>query len=140
MHKENEQNPNNPEQPAQPSLNDQMQRRLEERQHLLEAGVNPYPTHFEVSHSSTDIIIHFKEDIKEAVSVAGRIMTIRKMGKASFFHLQDSKGRIQIYLKKDEVGEATYDTFKLLDIGDIVGVKGYTFKTRTGEISVHAET
>jgi len=66
-------------------------------------------------------------------------MAIRKMGKASFFHIQDAKGRIQIYLKKDEVGEASYSTFKLLDIGDIVGVKGYTFKTRTGEISVHAE-
>ena len=67
-------------------------------------------------------------------------MTIRKMGKASFFHLQDSAGRIQIYMKKDEVGDATYDTFKLLDIGDIIGVKGFTFKTRTGEISVHTES
>ncbi len=66
-------------------------------------------------------------------------MAIRKMGKASFFHIQDAKGRIQVYLKKDEVGETSYNTFKLLDIGDIAGVKGYTFKTRTGEISVHAE-
>ncbi len=139
MHKDNEKNQNSSEQPPQPSLNDQMQRRLEERQHLINGGVNPYPCHFDVSHSSHDIIIHFQDDIQEPVSVAGRIMTIRKMGKASFFHLQDSKGRIQIYLKKDDVGDATYDTFKLLDIGDIVGVKGYTFKTRTGEISVHAE-
>ncbi len=139
MHKENEQNQNNQEQPAQPSLNDQMVRRLEERQQLIDAGVNPYPCKFDVSRSSHDILINFQDDVHEPVSVAGRIMTIRKMGKASFFHLQDSRGRIQIYMKKDEVGDATYDTFKLLDIGDIVGVKGYTFKTRTGEISVHAE-
>ncbi len=137
MQKENDQNQNSQ---AQPSLNDQMQRRLEERQHLIDAGINPYPCQFDVSCSSVDIIKNFQDDIREQVSVAGRIMTIRKMGKASFFHIQDSKGRIQIYLKKDEVGEVAYDTFKLLDIGDIVGVKGYTFKTRTGEISVHAET
>ncbi len=137
MQKENDQNQNSQ---AQPSLNDQMQRRLEERQHLIDADINPYPCQFDVSCSSVDIIKNFQDDIREQVSVAGRIMTIRKMGKASFFHIQDSKGRIQIYLKKDEVGEVAYDTFKLLDIGDIVGVKGYTFKTRTGEISVHAET
>ncbi len=137
MQKENDQNQNSQ---AQPSLNDQMQRRLEERQHLIDAGINPYPCQFDVSCSSVDIIKNFQDDIREQVSVAGRIMTIRKMGKASFFHIQDSKGRIQIYLKKDEVGEVAYDTFKLLDIGDIVGVKGYTFKTITGEISVHAET
>ena len=137
MQKENDQNQNSQ---AQSSLNDQMQRRLEERQHLIDAGINPYPCQFDVSCSSVDIIKNFQDDIREQVSVAGRIMTIRKMGKASFFHIQDSKGRIQIYLKKDEVGEVAYDTFKLLDIGDIVGVKGYTFKTRTGEISVHAET
>ena len=112
MSKENEQNPNNPEQPSQPSLNDQMLRRLEERQHLIDAGVNPYPCQFDVSRSSHDILINFQDDIHEPVSVAGRIMTIRKMGKASFFHLQDSRGRIQIYLKKDEVGKAAYDTFK----------------------------
>ncbi len=137
MQKENEQKQNSQ---AQHSLKDQMKRRLEERQHLIDAGINPYPCQFDVSCSSVDIIKNFQDDIREQVSVAGRIMTIRKMGKASFFHIQDSKGRIQIYLKKDEVGEVAYDTFKLLDIGDIVGVKGYTFKTRTGEISVHAET
>jgi len=140
MQKENKQNNNNtPQEPAQISLNDQMKRRLEERQHLMESGVNPYPCHFDVSHSSGEIIATFEEDVKAPVAVAGRIMTIRKMGKASFFHLQDAAGRIQIYLKKDDVGEAAYNIFKLLDIGDIVGVRGYTFKTRTGEISVHAE-
>ncbi|MWV54681.1 lysine--tRNA ligase [Chlorobium phaeovibrioides] len=121
------------------SLNDQMQRRLDERTHLMESGINPYPCEFAVTAHSRDIIETFQEEAKTPVSVAGRIMAIRKMGKASFFHIQDAKGRIQVYLKKDEVGETSYNTFKLLDIGDIAGVKGYTFKTRTGEISVHAE-
>lgn len=133
MPKENQ----NQEQP-QLSLNDQMQRRYDERLHLMESGVNPYPCQFDVTAASTDIIETFREEEQRPVSVAGRIMTIRKMGKASFFHLQDSKGRIQIYLKKDEVGESAYSTFKLLDIGDIVGVEGYSFRTKTGEVSVHA--
>ncbi len=122
------------------SLNDQMQRRFDERRHLQESGINPYPCSFEVTGHSMQIIEHFKEDAEEKVSVAGRIMAIRRMGKASFFHIQDSDGRMQIYLKKDEVGDDAYATFKLLDIGDIVGVNGYTFRTRTGEISVHAES
>ncbi|MEI8032244.1 MAG: lysine--tRNA ligase [Chlorobiaceae bacterium] len=139
MSKDTENNRPSSEETPQLSLNDQMQRRLEERQHLLDAGVAPYPCSFEVTRHSEEIIINFQEEIQEPVSVAGRIMTIRKMGKACFFHIQDSKGKIQIYLKKDDVGEAAYDTFKLLDIGDIIGVKGFSFKTRTGEISVHAE-
>jgi lysyl-tRNA synthetase class 2 len=132
-------NPQSPGNPQQLSLNDQMKRRLDERLHLAESGVNPYPCHFDVTHFSDSILTDFQDDANETVSVAGRIMTIRKMGKASFFHLQDANGRIQIYLKKDDVGESSYQTFKLLDIGDIVGVKGYTFKTKTGEISVHAQ-
>ncbi len=139
MSKDIENNQHSSEEAPQLSLNDQMQRRLEERQHLLDAGIAPYPCSFDVTRHSLEIIANFQEETAEPVSVAGRIMTIRKMGKASFFHIQDSKGRIQIYLKKDEVGEVAYDTFKLLDIGDFVGVRGFTFKTRTGEISVHAE-
>lgn len=73
------------------------------------------------------------------VAVAGRVMSLRRMGKASFCHLQDSKGKIQIYLKRDDLGEA-YDRFKLMDIGDIIGVKGFVFRTRMGEISVHAKS
>jgi len=121
------------------SLNDQIQRRLDERTHLAESGIDPYPYQFDVTASSKGIIERFDEENPEDVSVAGRIMAIRKMGKASFFHIQDSAGRIQIYLKRDEVGVEAYNTFKLLDIGDIVGVKGFSFKTRTGEISVHAK-
>ncbi len=139
MQKENQPNNTPSEQLGQPSLNDQMLRRLEERQHLMDAGVNPYPCSFDVTHLSTAIIENFEDDAKTPVAVAGRLMTIRKMGKASFFHIQDSAGKIQIYMKKDDVGEAAYNTFKLLDIGDIVGVNGYAFRTKTGEISVHAE-
>ncbi len=121
------------------SLNDQIKRRLDERAHLSESGINPYPYQFDVTATSKGIIERFDEEKPEDVSVAGRIMAIRKMGKASFFHIQDSAGRIQIYLKRDEVGLEAYNTFKLLDIGDIVGVKGFSFKTKTGEISVHAK-
>ena len=67
-------------------------------------------------------------------------MSIRKMGKASFCHIQDGAGRIQTYIRRDDVGEESYTHFKLLDIGDYIGVKGYVFKTKTGEISIHAKT
>ncbi|NTW51693.1 MAG: lysine--tRNA ligase [Chlorobiaceae bacterium] len=120
-------------------LNDQMKRRLEERTHLAEAGINPYPYKFDVTAFSSSIVASFVDDTPENVSVAGRIMTIRKMGKASFLHIQDCQGRIQIYLKRDDVGEDAYNAFKLLDIGDIVGVSGYSFRTKTGEVSVHAQ-
>jgi len=132
---------NNPAQDPSPaiSLNDQMKRRFEERAHLAEAGINPYPYSFDVTASSRSIIDSFSDENPVDVSVAGRIMTIRKMGKASFFHIQDAEGRIQVYLKRDDVGEASYSTFKLLDIGDIVGISGFTFRTKTGEVSVHAQ-
>ena len=131
-------NPQQEDSSAPVSLNDQMQRRFDERTHLFEAGINPYPYRFDVTATSAGILASFVDEAQEEVSVAGRIMTIRKMGKASFFHIQDSEGRIQVYMKRDDVGEEAYKTFKLLDIGDIVGVKGYSFRTKTGEVSVHA--
>ncbi len=121
------------------ALNDQMKRRLEERNQLAEKGVLPYPYRFDVTGYSRTIIDSFQEETPETFSIAGRIMTLRKMGKASFFHIQDREGKIQVYIKRDEVGEETYNVFKLLDIGDIVGIEGYTFRTKTGEISIHAE-
>ncbi len=120
-------------------LNDQMQRRIEERTLLAKEDVNPYPYVFDVTAHSTPIIENYQENKSETVSVAGRIMTLRKMGKASFFHIQDTAGKIQVYIRRDDVGQEAYRIFKLLDIGDIVGVKGYTFRTKTGEISIHAE-
>ena len=121
------------------ALNDQMKRRIEERNQLAEEGIDPYPYEFTVTAYSKKIIDNYQDDRPETVSVAGRIMTMRKMGKASFFHLQDREGKIQIYIRRDDVGQDAYNVFKLLDIGDIVGIQGYTFRTKTGEISVHAE-
>ena len=121
------------------TLNDQMKRRMEERRQLAEEGIDPYPYGFDVTAYSQSIIDSYQEQKPETVSVAGRIMTIRKMGKASFFHILDKEGKIQIYIKRDDVGQEAYRVFKLLDIGDIVGIKGYTFRTKTGEISIHAE-
>ncbi len=121
------------------ALNDQMKRRIEERRQLAEEGINPYPYGFDVTAYSKKIIERHQDGTPETVSVAGRIMTIRKMGKASFFHIQDTEGKIQVYIRRDDVGPDAYKIFKLLDIGDIVGIKGYTFRTKTGEISIHAE-
>ena len=120
-------------------LNDLMARRREEHDLLRARGVNPYPYAFEQSTSSAEILASFKGDSPVMnVAIAGRIMSLRRMGKASFFHLEDSKGRIQVYLKQDDLGE-TYHAFKLLDIGDLVGVHGFVFRTKTGEVTVHAK-
>jgi lysyl-tRNA synthetase class 2 len=119
--------------------NELTKRRLEELEALKKEKINPYAYGFEVDSYSADILKSFDDEAPPAdVAVAGRIMSIRRMGKASFCHLQDSKGKIQIYLKRDDLGEV-YDRFKLMDIGDIVGVRGFVFRTRTGEISIHAK-
>lgn len=119
-------------------LNDQMVRRREELAELRAHGIDPYPHGFERGALSAEIREAFREgEAERNVAVAGRIMSLRRMGKASFFHLEDSRGRIQVYLKKDDLGEI-YDSFRLMDIGDIVGVDGFVFRTRTGEVSVHA--
>ena len=116
-----------------------MLRRREELEELRKRGVNPYPYEFRRSAFSKEIISSFTDEgPRHQVSVAGRIMSMRRMGKASFCHIQDSHGRIQIYLKKDDLG-AVYDIFRLLDIGDIIGVEGFVFRTKMGEVSVHAE-
>lgn len=115
---------------------------------LNELGINPYPYSFEVTHTSQQIrkdpsLIKNEETRTEAdtVSIAGRVMTRRIMGKAAFFNLQDSTGTIQVYIRRDDVGVEEYNTVfkKLVDIGDIVGIKGLVFITQTGELTVHAE-
>ncbi|GAB4297059.1 MAG: lysine--tRNA ligase [Ignavibacteriaceae bacterium] len=116
--------------------NELIKRRYEELEELKKLGFETFAYSFDVNSNSADIKEKFNENDKRDVSLAGRIMAIRRMGKASFAHIQDDSGRIQIYLKKDEIG-AAYDAFKLMDIGDIIGVKGFVFKTKTGEISVH---
>ena len=117
-------------------LNELIKRRYEELRELNEKGFKPFAYSFDVNSDSEEIKQNFKEDEKREVRVAGRIMAIRRMGKASFAHIMDHKGRIQMYLRKDEIGDQ-YAAFKLMDIGDIVGVDGYVFKTKTGEISIH---
>ncbi len=116
---------------------------------LREMGIEPYPAaEYPINASTADIITNFDDTLepKREVTIAGRIMTRRIMGKASFFELQDSTGRVQVYLSRDEIcpGEdkELYNTVfkKLLDIGDFVGIEGYVFRTQTGEISVHARS
>ncbi len=114
---------------------------------LRNLGIEPYPAAlYEVNAYSTDIKDEFNEDEKRPVSIAGRIMSRRIMGKASFIELQDSKGRIQVYITRDDIcpGEdkELYNTVfkKLLDIGDFIGITGFVFRTQMGEISVHAES
>ena len=119
-------------------LNDLMQRRMEEYEELLARGVQPFAYAFDVDAEAAATVAAFSDDAPAGeVRLAGRIMTMRRMGKASFAHMQDHTGRIQIYLKKDDLGDAVYDMVKLLDIGDVVGVRGTVFRTRTGEVSVH---
>lgn len=120
-------------------LNVLMLRRREELDQLRKLGINPYPYEYDRTHLSQEVIGSFRENASPtSVSVAGRITSIRKMGKASFCHIQDPQGKIQIYLKKDDLG-AMYDAFRLMDIGDIIGVKGFVFRTKMGEVSVHAQ-
>ncbi len=120
----------------QQDINVLIKRRYEELEELKSKGFQPFAYSYDIDSNSEDIKNNFKEDEKRVVKIAGRIMAIRRMGKASFAHLHDEKGKIQIYLRKDDIGES-YDAFKLLDIGDIIGVDGFVFKTKTGEISLH---
>lgn len=120
-------------------------------QELIELGIDPYPAEgFEVNAYSSDIIEQFEKDLQsfegKTISIAGRIMSKRIMGGASFCSIQDSKGKIQLYLKKDELcagdDKSLYDVVfkKLLDLGDFIGVTGFVFRTKTGEISIHAQS
>ena len=125
--------------PLTPSLSEQEIIRRQKLQKLLDAGQNPYEiTRWEVTHRSTQILGGFDELEGKEVSIAGRMTSRRVMGKASFAHLLDGEGDIQIYVRRDDVGEEPYMAFKQDDIGDILGVKGTVFRTQTGEISVHA--
>lgn len=125
----------NPEQ----DYNSLVQRRYEELRELIEKGINPFEYSYDIDNYSNIIKSNYDQYEGKDVKVAGRIMAIRRMGKATFAAIQDNEGRIQIYLKKDEIGES-YDIFRLLDIGDIIGAEGYVFKTKTGEISIHCKS
>ena len=121
-------------------LNHILQARRDKLSALQEAGKDPFlVTRYDVTHHSSDISDNYDELEGKEVSVAGRMMAKRIMGKAAFTHILDLKGRIQAYVSKDSLGEEGYAAFKKLDIGDIVGVVGKVFKTKTGEISIHAD-
>ena len=123
----------------QQQLSEQETIRREKLQKLVEAGNDPYTiTRYDRTHTSQQILDNYDALENQEVCIAGRMMARRIMGKASFAHLQDNDGKIQIYVKRDDVGEESYAAFKQDDIGDIFGVKGFVFKTKTGEVSVHA--
>ncbi len=125
--------------PLTPPLSEQEIIRRQKLQKLLDAGQNPYEiTSWGVTHRSQQILNSFDELEGKEVTIAGRMTSRRVMGKASFAHLLDGEGDIQIYVRRDDVGEEPYMAFKQDDIGDILGVKGTVFRTQTGEISVHA--
>ena len=114
--------------------------RREKLEALQEAGRDPFViTKFDVSHHTTDVRDGFDELEGQDVTIAGRMMFKRVMGKASFANLRDKNGDMQIYVTRDDLGEEAYAEFKKYDVGDIMGVKGFVFKTKTGEISVHAK-
>jgi len=135
---ENQQN-NQQNQPVE-DTNHIVQARLDKLAELQSAGQDPFQiTKFDQTHHSEEIKENFEALENQHVAIAGRIMLKRVMGKASFVHLQDKQGRIQSYVSRDGIGEEEYKAFKKLDIGDIIGIEGYVFKTKTGETSVHAE-
>ena len=120
--------------------NEQVEIRKEKLETLKAAGKDPFViTKFDVTHHSVDIRNDFDNLENKQVTIAGRMMFKRIMGKASFCNLSDRYGSMQCYVARDSIGEEAYADFKKYDVGDVIGVKGYVFKTKTGEISVHAE-
>ena len=120
----------------QKSLKQIIDHRIDKLSELRKKGINPYPSEFKPTHFSESIKLNYKKMEGKNVVVAGRIMSLRKMGKASFFRIFDKEGGIQIFIKKDDIGNESYENFKLLDIGDFVGIQGMVFTTKTGEISI----
>ncbi|MFA9492690.1 lysine--tRNA ligase [Streptococcus sp. E17BB] len=126
-------------------LNDQQLVRREKLQALIEAGIDPFGKRFERTANSAELKAEFDEKSKEELEelgatavISGRLMTKRGKGKAGFAHLQDREGQIQIYVRKDDVGEEAYEIFKKADLGDFLGIEGTVFKTNVGELSLHA--
>ncbi len=124
--------------PLTPALTEQEIIRRQKLQSLLDAGQNPYAiTKFDVTHHSTEIVSGFDALEGSEVAIAGRMTSRRVMGKAAFAHLLDGEGTIQMYVTRDDLGAEAYQAFKQSDIGDIFGVKGVVFRTKTGEVSIH---
>ncbi len=121
------------------NVNELMRVRLEKLENMKKQGIEPYADRYLRSHLSSDIIEDFTELEGQEVSIAGRIMSKRDQGKTAFVHVQDMNGRIQAYVRKDEVGDEAFELFKTFDIGDIIGIRGPVFRTHKGEISVRAK-
>ncbi len=137
MSEQNEQKNNKPQQ----NVNELLKIRRDKLKELQESGRDPFQImKYDVTHHSSDIKDCFEELEGKNVSIAGRIMSKRVMGKASFCHIQDLKGTIQCYIARDSIGEEDYKLFKKMDIGDIIGLSGEVFRTKMGEISVHASS
>ena len=135
-----EQRPEQSQEITAEQLSELLQVRRDKLAALVAEGKDPFAViRYDQDTHSADILADFDAYENKVVSIAGRMMSKRIMGKASFAHVLDGKGDIQVYVKRDDVGEEAYAAFKAWDIGDIVGVKGFVFKTRTGEISVHAQ-
>ncbi|MDZ7316406.1 MAG: lysine--tRNA ligase [candidate division KSB1 bacterium] len=117
-------------------LNEVMRNRREKLAQIRQMGINPFAYSFARTHRAAEILHNFAEMEGRSVAVAGRLIAIRRMGKASFAHLLDGGERLQIYVRTDQVGDSAYTLFKLMDIGDIIGVEGEVMKTSTGEITV----
>ena len=119
-----------------------IEQRLQKLDTIRDMGIEPYPNRFEPTHYSVDIVASFDalNASGDEVRVAGRLIVTRGHGKAAFADLRDAKGRLQIYVRLDNVGDNAFDLWKLLDIGDFIGVSGPVFKTRTGQISVQVQT
>ena len=125
---------------TQQEMTELLKIRREKLAQLQADGKDPFQiTKFDVTKHSNDIKENFESLENQTVSIAGRLMSKRVMGKASFANIQDRNGNIQSYVSKNDIGEESYADFKKYDIGDIVGIKGFVFKTKTGEISVHAQ-
>ena len=122
------------------NLSEVLQVRRDKLSELQKMGRDPFKiSKYNVSHHSNEVVDNYDSLEGQKVSLAGRIMSKRIMGKASFMHLQDQNGRIQAYVKRDDIGVDEYKLFKTYDIGDIVGIEGFVFKTKTEEVSVHVE-
>jgi len=124
----------------------EFQQRLGKLEGLRQRGVNPYPNDFAVKDTAKEVIGRCggldKDGLEardETVRLAGRIMAFRDFGKASFLHIQDRTGRLQVYVRKDLIGEDAYRNFRSFDIGDIIGVEGKIFRTKTNELTIEAK-
>ncbi len=122
-------------------MSDEREARLAKLDAIREAGIEPYPQRTERNTTTAHALAHFDElaETKQSITLAGRLMQLREMGKAAFAHIEDGTGRIQIYIKRDDVGEEAFKQIKLLDLGDFIEARGFLFTTRTGEKSLHTE-